>query len=416
MAIGLSNPWSILAQVTIFALFVLAAAVGNYGAYVAMFAVLAFLLFSFDRVGLGWALRQAWVRMILSSFLLLAVAFAFSARNLEEYSFILDFIPLLLVVPAAALMRRFQPDDGVLYLARLALAGSVAAMVVGIIEAVIFGNGRASGLENSPIHFADLAMLAGFMALAGLFRQKGPSRLIYLLGPICGLVASLLAGTRAAILVGFVLALVFVLMFWRQWAASLWQKLAVFALVVAGVIAVGVVGYLLGFTRFLEAFQIARDFVQGGQVTDSSSLYRLEMYRSGVFAFMDAPLFGHGWHNQIAAALPYMSEIAREGYALDNWGYLHNEPLGFAVSAGFLGIVSYCLLTFAPLAGLWGKGPSIGQLYLAIALVVGFFVSGATDVLLMSELPKTFFVFIGAAIIILCQEPRDGSAERPVLG
>lgn len=46
------------------------------------------------------------------------------------------------------------------------------------------------------------------------------------------------------------------------------------------------------------------------------------------------------------------------------------------------------------------------RLYLALVLVVGFFVAGMTDVLFMTELPKTILAFGTGAIAVL------GSSRR----
>ena len=271
---------------------------------------------------------------------------------------------------------------------------------------------RSSGIENSPIHFADLAMVMGFMAMAGIFRESGIKKIPYLFGPVLGLVATLLADTRSAVLVGAALGIVFIVMFWRSWSASLATKMGALALAIGIAVAMLVVGSLLGFGRFFTVFEIVKQIVSGAALTDASTAYRLEMYRGGLLAFRDAPMFGHGWHNQVASAIAYMDEQAKQGFLIEDWAYLHNEPLGFAVSAGVLGIASYCLLMLSSLVGI-GAIPKEqrleGQLYLGLVLVVGLFVSGMTDVLFMSELPKTFFVFMSAAIVVLC----GGTGSNP---
>ena len=143
--------------------------------------------------------------------------------------------------------------------------------------------------------------------------------------------------------------------------------------------------------------------ILGEKVTETSSSYRTQMYAGGLRAFWDAPLLGHGWKNQVTSALPYMSEEARAGYAVEGWSYIHNEPLGFALSAGVLGIVAYVCIMVAPLMAWRLRRFDAGtiRLYLALVLVVGFFVAGMTDVLFMTELPKTILAFGTGAIAVL---------------
>jgi O-antigen ligase len=386
------------------ALLVLPCAIGSYAAYVAIIAIGLALVVGFDWPSLLAASRQTWVGMLACAFALLAVAFVVGAQTQTDALYALDFIPLLLAAPAVAMLQRMRLSNGTVYLARLSLLGSLAAVLAGLNDVLIHDLARARGLENSPIHYAAYALILGFFALTGITTDRSRWRWLYVLGPVLGLLAVMLSGTRAALLVGAVLAIVFGLVFWRRWIGR-W-RVAVVALIVGLVVVAAalVLANITGFVRPFEAVSVMIDLLSGKPVTDYSTALRLDFYSSGYRAFLDAPWFGHGWHNQIKSAAPYFSATTQAAYLKEGWGFIHNEPLGFAISGGIVGFVAYWLLMLAPVTAYFStpaRYRTTGQLSLALTLVFGFLLAGMTDVLFMWELPKTMFVVIAAAIAVL---------------
>jgi O-antigen ligase len=401
-----------LGHITLTALLVLPCVLGSYAAYIALLATLLALVVGFDRATLLAATQAGWVRMMAAAFALLAVAFVVGAKTQQDALYSLDFLPLLLAAPAVMMLGAIRVANGAQYLARLALAGSAAAVLAGSYDLLVLGLDRAKGLENSPIHFADYAMMLGFMALVGVIVDRSRWRWMYVLGPVFGLVAVLQSGTRGALLVGGVLAVIFVLTLWRRWIRRWRAALAALAVGVALVAAAAFAAEAMCFARPFGALSVVGDLIAGRPVTDYSTALRLDFYSSGLRAIADAPWFGHGWHNQIKSALPYFSEATLAAYANEGWGFIHNEPLGFAISGGLVGFVAYWLFTLAPIAAHVtapkGKGSDI-RLSLILTLVGGFFLGGMTDVLMMWELPKMMFVILTAAIVVLAG-PRQQEA------
>lgn len=382
------------------------APLGNTAAYVAIpFALLGTIL-NWNQSTAHALLKQTWLRMFALGFVLLAIAFA-SIGDRQNLASIGDFLYFPLAFLFAVALTSLRGRIGTMGFCWLLLAGVAAAAIVGICDVYLLGKGRANGLSNSPIHFADFSVILGFMAMGGTLIPKARRTWPLLAGPILGLVAATLAGTRAAFVVALVLAVVFALFVFLRRPEALRLKTGAVITVASGLVLIAVLGHLAGYTRPYETLVVLRELVSGEAVGDASSAYRLEMYRAGLMAFWHAPIFGYGWHNQIAAALPYMSEFGREGYATEQWSYLHNDLLGFAVSAGVFGIAAYLLWLFAPFVALKqvpDDNHSTVRLYLVTTLVFGLVASGTTDVLFMTELSKMFLVAMPVAIVMLCRD------------
>lgn len=394
---------------TLLSITVLWAPIGNSAAYLAILCAASGTLLSWNGATAQYLVKQAWLWMFVLGFVLLALAFAGNQNFDSIGDFALFPLAFLFVVSMGALRGRISAVG----LCWLFLAGAAAAAMVGGYDIYVLEKNRASGLNNSPIHLADFAVVFGFMAMGGTLTHGPRHRWILLAGPVLGLVAATLAGTRGAFMVAAVLAVVFALFVFIQRPELRWFKIGVVLALGAGLTLIAVLGHLAGYTRPYEALIVLQELFSGEAVGDASSAYRIEMYRAGLIAFSKAPIFGHGWHNQITAALPYMSEFGREGYASQQWAYLHNDLLGFAVSAGVFGIAAYILWLFAPFVALKkvpGDGQGVVRLYLVTTLVFGLVASGTTDVLFMTELSKLFLIAIPGVVVTLCRDPDTAGA------
>lgn len=374
--------------------------IGHAAAYLALIFCLVALALAWRRQSVTAIAATPWSLAFLAAFGLLAVAFLVQPDR-SGLPFLADFsffaLAPLIGAALAPIAGRHLTLERVSQLCLLATGLAAAVGLYGMAQ----GINRPTAPGFSPIHFADLAVVLGFMGLAGTFLDKGRIRWIYSCGPVLAIVATIAAETRGALIVALGLALLYGAVW--AWGSTLprWAKLLL-PLVLGIVVILGfALAYGLGFTRPLEAFEPILALLRGEMPADTSSLYRVEMYRAGILAFLDAPVFGHGWHRQIAAAMPYLSPVGQEGYALEGWGYIHNDALSLAVATGLCGLVAYGLTLAAPLvAHFAGKRADErkARLYFALCLSLGLFLSGATDVLFMVEVPKLLLV-LGTATL-----------------
>lgn len=373
--------------------------IGHAAAYLSLLMCLIALVAHGRWQDVPQVARAPWSLAFLGAFALIGVALLLQPDR-SGLPYLADFLVFAL---APLLAAALAPLVGRLTLERasqlcLVAAGLAAAMgLYGMAQGV----NRPTAPGFSPIHFADLAVVLGFMSLAGTLLTTGKGRWLYACGPVLALIATIAAETRAALIVALGLALVYGVA--CTWGSAL-PRLAKLALPVtlAALVVLGfALAYAFGFTRPLEAFEPILALLRGELPADTSALYRVEMYRAGILAFLDAPLFGHGWHRQIAAAMPYLTEVGREGYALEGWGYIHNDALSLAVGAGLCGLFAYGLALAAPLLAHFAAPPSQeakARLYFALCLSLGMLLSGATDVLFMVEAPKLLLV-LGVATL-----------------
>ena len=74
------------------------------------------------------------------------------------------------------------------------------------------------------------------------------------------------------------------------------------------------------------------------ETADNSINTRLEMYRSGVNAFLESPVIGYGYENM------YKSAARLGSLPMDRHAHLHNAILNHLVAGGIFGLIVYLLL------------------------------------------------------------------------
>lgn len=376
---------------------------GNLAAYVALILCIPAAALGFRRAAWNRMLRAPWLWAFWGGFLMLVTAFLLQ-KDWSDLTSIGDFLifalsPIIALAVAPLGRTRFSVQS----LALTTIMAAAIAACVGI-YGVMQGQDRVVVANLSPIHFADLAIMFGFMGLGVTLSGRSPWRWLALIGLFFGLIAALASGSRAALLVGCALALLYGAFLMQRSSMKVWLKLLAPLAMGATVILAFYLANVVGFTRPFDAIRASWGTLTGDLGGDTSTIYRLEMYRAGLRAFFDAPLVGHGWHNQLAASYPYLSEMGQRGYADEGWGYIHNDALSLLVAAGLLGFLAYCLFLAAPLLALRQHAPDENRTvrnYLAMSFTLGLLVSGMTDVLFMVELPKLLLIMVTASLFFL---------------
>lgn len=383
--------------------------IGNVAAYAALALALPAAIIGWRNRDLMRVLSARWSWALLLGFALMAAAFILQPGQASLPSigdFLIFGLAPLIVLGLAPLGRA---GFSLTHLVVACLITAVLAACVGL-YGMANGIGRVTAPSLSPIHFADLAIMFGFMGLGITLVRGSPWRWLAIAGPLLGLVAAIAAGTRAALIIGCALAALYSLFWLRKRRIPLWLKLLAPLAMGGAVVLALYLAHLAGQSRPFAALQAIWGTLSGDLGGDRSTGYRLEMYRAGWLAFLDSPLVGHGWHEQLAAAMPYLSEFGRAGYQAQAWSYIHSDPLSLAVAAGIPGLIAYWLFIAAPILAAvenHGRGDQVLRLYLALTFCVGLVVSGATDVLFMVEMPKVLLVLIAGTLFWLGAEQND---------
>lgn len=363
-------------------------------------AVFAFFAVRRATVKIGFDLPA---KLFLGAFTLLFVSAVVTMRQPSDLLQTLNFSAMLLYAPLALLFRRAAGPANSRKLADFALFGSAAGLLMALYFNYVEGMQRA-GLGSpitDPIRLSNTALLLGFFAMIGAAAAIGRQRFIYLLGPLMALAVIFASGSRAALVAFPVLLFVAALLLVRH------KLLA--ALVSVGVlVGFGVIAYVadLAGARSSSMFDILGRLAGGDNPADLGTAIRFILYRAGAAAFIDAPLFGHGWGQLMTAIVPYLAVYELVHAELP---HLHNDALNFAVASGLFGIVVYLLLLVLPvLSCIFSPRDSQyrTRLYGCSLLAVSYLVLGLPDTMLSFPLHNTLYVVLTAVLLNYCRDER----------
>lgn len=343
---------------------------------------------AFSMDALGWVLLA-----ILFTQIILA---AISAQVWTDVTFGLNFLPLVLYVFAKPLLARTNIIDPIGLFSHIAFLGTLCAFAFGLITIIFLENLRANfGLVNVN-DLAGLGLLFGFLPLVGFTKSNGQHRYYLLLGPVIALFVLLITGSRGAMLAYPGLL---VISFWFLVSKKLRLQF-VFLNIAALIIVIMISSYFNQIERVLELPKLIWSVVNGDLVTDSSTNARLILYKGGIQAFLDAPLFGHGWSHFMEATAKYIPDVDSRSLII-GLPQLHNDILSFAASGGVVGIATYLIALGAPLYIVWNSKPDAylqARKLAVLLLVTYYFFRGLTDLMIGFEYGTTFYAMMLAFI------------------
>lgn len=138
-------------------------------------------------------------------------------------------------------------------------------------------------------------------------------------------------------------------------------------------------------------------------IQDGSVSTRLDMYKSGLRAFKDQPILGHGYSNRFDAAIPYMERSGRHHH-------LHNAIINHLVAGGVIGLFAYLALFTVGIHKVRPKGLysffETPQKFLLTQIYANFFIVGLTTATMGHFVNTTFFA-TAIAIALLYQSERQ---------
>jgi O-antigen ligase len=409
---GLSSPdvqgsraATIIAWGVLLTLLVAPLTLGNYIGDVAILLGLA-SLFAVSREGYRVVLRMPHIWLLIGAFVLLGIAAVAVGRFSADSLVVFDFSTLLLAIPICGVFSHARILRANVTLPLLALLGTLVACSVACAQLIFLHDPRPGGWMFNPIYFADLAITLGFIAAAGVLDRVSKWWPVFVLGPILGVSAGILSGTRTSLIVAGAELVLFAVVGLRRrdrMAAAVLLSVAVL------LACMFLMAPAVGLGRVLDLGQVLQGSTPNDGINDASVGYRVDQYRAAVRAFADAPFFGHGWRHTIQSALNYMPPAARQAAIAGGWGHIHNELLNMSVGMGVLGILAWALMmAYPPVALLWARGRgglSSATTYMVLVPWLGILLGGLTDVLFRSELTKSFYPFIPNAILMLTWRP-----------
>jgi O-antigen ligase len=345
--------------------------------------------------------------LFLLAWLLMAIAFAVTARAPRDVSYVLNFAMFVFYAPLCGALARFGGRHNATVVALLCLAGAVIAFAVASYQSWDLRMPRATGFFSDPIWAAQAAIILGFLALVGV-RLPGRWTHLFWLGPLLGTLAAFLGQSRGPLIAAPVLVLIGLVFAFRRW----WLAVPVAAGVAAA--AILLVGTLSpsSLLRIETLETIAEQVVYGETIGENSTGQRVAFYQSSWEAMVRQPWLGYGWERKLDAIIPYLADngaMLAEGHH-----HLHSDWADFGVSAGILGLIAYAMVLAAPIAGAFAS-PRDGlyrrRLLGAWLLSGGYLCCGLTYLMLGYEFHTTLYVVLAAILLGFCRE-RPPAVDR----
>lgn len=289
------------------------------------------------------------------------------------------YLPMLLaplIVNAVVVAR---PPVAMLWLG--AAAGAAFAGLMAMYQSLVLDMGRAGGAMNNVIMFGDLAVVLAMFTMFGwiYWGRAQKSRwiqVVFLLGALLGLAASLLSGTKGGWLSILMLAVIFVWLAFDRWH---WFKKGIVAslLLATIVLAAFLAPADLVVNRVVDGVQGGVTWFTSGKVTDGSVSIRFEKWYQAVQMIADRPLTG--WTTQ-GAIDELRSEMSNAGTG-DIWIQTENDLLQAGIVHGLPGVASYLFLYVGIILGFMRAR----QRWPDHSVWVGLASAGAVLVVLMLE-------------------------------
>jgi O-antigen ligase len=228
-----------------------------------------------------------------------------------------------------------------------ACLATFVAIGIALYEGIYLGNERVFGLGQrwNAVPFGNFSILFGFFCLSGIFSYQHTEHkplfqpLLGMAGFICGLVASILSGTRGGMLALpflFLLCVLFNVRVSRQ-ARSITLILTLFAMAVV----------IFGSERFQDRISQAKEQVEtyvkapeDPQSRNNSVGIRLGMWHWGIKKFLEQPLTGIG----IASYKQQRQEAVKAGELPAEFSRLANLHNELITSLAFGGLTAAAAL------------------------------------------------------------------------
>lgn len=373
----------------------LSSAIGSIATVLALLSAALLAPFVWAAEGVAAARRQPALVLFAAVFVVLAACFAITAQSPIDIRYAANFLSLPLAVIVFLAARRVETPHAILTLAILCLAGALVAAVVSVYDVAVMHKIRFLGHYMGPNVLARIALLMGFFGLIGVFMTRSPWRYLLYLGPVAGLLTTYLSGTRGALLIFPVLAVIYGGFLFTSRAERNWTH----ALCSIAVLAFAVL--TLTSDRMASIALIAGNLAASGESGDASTAIRFALLSGAWELFQGSPLIGYGWAAFPRVATPVLGEALAGG--VQNWNFqFHNDAANLGVAAGIVGLLCLAALIVAPLAGVW-RTPRDGlfrlRLYCCVTLSAWALVSGLTDLTFGYDLPTTLYAFLTAIVL-----------------
>lgn len=361
------------------------------GAYIAMIvALIAFAIY-------GWKERTTFTHpaavATLAAIALVTVSLPFVYKGPQDLLAPVFILPMLTTIALGLLARPGRWLPGPTFFAALCLFAAALALAGGAFERFVLDVYRP-GLGNNPIHYATMAAMAGGLSLIGVASGRTLWRYLFLLGPVFGIGATVIAGSRGPMAGALAMALVGLV------ALTVWlwrERMFRWFLAAAVLIGATTLFFLVGAGNH-RGIRLADTALNIFRITGGTDDIRAALYISSVHAFASSPFYGHGF-GQLMQTVQAMFPEQSEAFTLEN---LHADWANLSVMAGSLGLSAYFLLLAAPLLLLVKPEARRDRAIVlgALLLTTGQFTLGISNAM-FGVLPQTMVYAVSTGYLLM---------------
>ena len=333
-------------------------------------------------------------------------------------------------IPIYILFKRYPVNEAALWIG--VSLGAIIAAIVAIFQILLSPGSTRVGGSTNPIMFGDIALVMGFISLAGtswFFKINRGLCLIPVAAFFSGILASILSLSRGGWLAIPVFLVLFICFVIKRFSLRQVLPLLAIFIVISGTIAFApglnvkdklvnrVERTMINLSGYLESESV------DDPVRSTSVGHRLEMWKTSWFIFKEYPLFGVGWGNFDDQAKKYVDKkIVIPGVA--KFPHPHSQYFSALAKGGIAGILSVVVLFGVPgvffISGL--RAPVSNQDFLRIPLagfifILSFIIFGLTEAVLERSRIIIFFSFYLSVIMAFFNQTNKGddSNKFPVV-
>jgi O-antigen ligase len=264
--------------------------------------------------------------------------------------------------------------------------------------ALLFGCGSRSACNISNVYvslYAPMVATLTFIAIVNFHKENWVNKLFSIIVFIGGILLIIDTQVRMSWLVFIVLFIAYIAYHFKNK-----NHIVILSILTASII---LVGYSMYNNNIINN-RITQVNNEIKSWSDSSKKYssigiRLEMYSSGIKAFQDKPLFGHGYLNGTKSLAKYTNN-ERMSTELPKFVQMHSEYITTLVEKGLVGFLALLILIFTPLY-LFYKRLNNGDIivFTGFLLCVGFATFSLFNVSFGDTSIKSLYIFFLAILL-----------------
>lgn len=290
-----------------------------------------------------------------------------------------------------ALVALYKADiDYKLFINSVKLSIFTASSVVWFQYFILHRSGRLGGMYNQNT-FADILTILLIIIFANIYNEKTKDKILSIFILFYGFIGLIFTGSRGALLTFIVMLFLYsAIVFWYNLKH---KKITLVSLLVIVGLIIGGISLSPQMSNRIEIVKKRVADWESGKNRATSVGYRLEMYKTGLRAFTDHPIFGYGYHGATHAAAQYASKDTKK--AIESYWHLHNEYISTLVNAGLVGYFALMALFLLPLKKFLNRRINKGREYIGISgsvVILTYMVLGITHGELGYEYETVLFI------------------------